>query len=175
MSMELNYKVEDKKSEMKMTINAGTYGTATITATTEITKNEDNEYSDTTTISMDADIPNEVTAKMNITLKTNIKVGNVSIPKVSSSDSVDINDEDALNEYITDATKKAEDLGKDLLEIKALEPFMENVTDAIEEATDSTTNSSSYSDYSSSDDETISPEDELNSLNDANAESIINY
>lgn len=175
MSMELNYKVEDKKSEMKMTINAGTYGTATITATREITKNEDNEYSDTTTISMDADIPNEVTAKMNITLKTNIKVGNVSIPKVSSSDSVDINDEDALNEYITDATKKAEDLGKDLSEIKALEPFMENVTDAIEEATDSTTNSSSYSDYSSSDDETISPEDELNSLNDANAESIINY
>lgn len=160
---------------MKMAINAGTYGTATITATTEITKNEDNEYSDTTTISIDADIPNEMTAKMNITLKTNIKVGNVSIPKVSSSDSVDINDEDALNEYITDATKKAEDLGKDLSEIKALEPFIENVTDAIEEATDSTTNSSSYSDYSSSDDETISLEDERNALNDAYAESIINY
>ena len=110
---------------------------------------------------MDADIPNEVTAKMNITLKTNIKVGNVSIPKVSSSDSVDINDEDALNEYITETTKKAEDLGKDLSEIKALEPFIENVTDAIEESTNSTNDSSN----SSSDDES-SLEYDFDELND---------
>ena len=161
MSMELNYKVEDKKSEMKMTINAGTYGSATITATTEMTKNEENEYADTTTISIDADVPNEVNAKMNITLKTNIKVGNVSIPKVSSSDSVDISDEDALKEYITDASEKAEDLAKDLSEIKALEPFIENVTDALEDVTDSTTNSSN----SSSDDES-SLEYDLDELND---------
>lgn len=161
MSMELNYKVGDKKSEMKMTINAGTYGTATITATTEMTKNEENEYADTTTISIDADVPNEVTAKMNITLKTNIKVGNVSIPKVSSSDSVDISDEDALKEYITDASEKAEDLAKDLSEIKALEPFIENVTDALEDVTDSTTNSSN----SSYDDES-SLEYDLDELND---------
>lgn len=161
MSMELNYKVEDKKSEMKMTINAGTYGSATITATTEMTKNEENEYADTTTISIDADVPNEVTAKMNITLKTNIKVGNVSIPKVSSSDSVDISDEDALKEYITDVSEKAEELTKDLSEIKALEPFIKNVTDALEDATDSTTNSSN----SSSDNES-SLEYDLDELND---------
>lgn len=169
-SMELNYKVEDKKSELKITVNAGTYGSATIIATTEIEKNEDNEYADTTTISIDADIKDELTAKMSVTAKSSIKVGNVSIPKVSSSDSVDINDEDALNEYVTDLLKKAEELGNDLSEIKSLKPFLEEAVDKVEDITNSSENTTSY-DLSDYDDlyDTLYDygDDETDSLDDA--------
>lgn len=136
-TIELNYKVEDKKSEMKLAVNAGVNGSATIVATSEVTTNEDDEYAGTTTISLDIDIPNEITTKMTITVKSNIKIGSVSIPKVSSSDSVDIEDEEGLNEYANEASKNLEELGKKLYDIEALKPIFDEVLDSV----DSTINS----------------------------------
>lgn len=136
-SIELNYKVEDKKSELKLAANAGSNGSGTIVVTSDVTTNEESEYAGTTTISLDLNVPDEITTKMTVTIKSNIKVGNVSIPKVSSSDSVDINDEEGLNEYVTEASKNAEELGKKLYDIEALKPFFDEVLDSV----DSTINS----------------------------------
>ena len=72
---EIKYKNSSSKSEMTVDVKAGNYGTVKVSAVTDINKNDDKEYSDTTTVSIDADIPNYVTAKMSITVKTSIKIG----------------------------------------------------------------------------------------------------
>ena len=63
---------------------------------------------------------------MSMNMTSNIKIGGVSIPKVSSSESIDIKDEEGLQQYQEDAQTKAEKLLKDLQSIEALQSIIEN-------------------------------------------------
>lgn len=125
-SLEIKYTTEKSKSEIALTVNAGSYGNGTITISNDVTKNEDKEYADNTVISINVDSPDYVTAKMSMTMKNNIKIGGVSIPKVSSSESIDIKDEEALQQYQQEAQTKLEKLLKDLQSIEALKSIIEN-------------------------------------------------
>ena len=111
---------------MELSVNAGSYGNGTITLSSDVTTNEDKEYADTTEISIDVDAPDYVTAKMSMTMKNNIKIGGVSIPKVSSKDSIDIKDEEGLQQYQEEAQSKVEKLLDDLKSIEALKSIIED-------------------------------------------------
>lgn len=128
---EIKYKNSSSKSEMTVDVKAGNYGTVKVSAVTDINKNDDKEYSDTTTVSIDADIPNYVTAKMSITVKTSIKIGDISIPSISAKDSVEMTDGEAVEEYGKEAQENAEKLLKEFSEVKSLEPLLEDVIDEI--------------------------------------------
>lgn len=118
-SAEINYKTQKSKSEITLSVNAGDYGKGTISAVTDISKNEDKNYEDTTTLNVDIDSQYIATAKMTITAKNNLKVGNVSIPQVSTNDGIDIKDETSLSSYMKDAQSKAQEI------LKKLEPIIE--------------------------------------------------
>ena len=125
-SLEIKYTTEKSKAEISLAVNAGSYGSGTVSISSDIEKNEDKEYADNTTISVDVDAPDYLTAKMSMNMTSNIKIGGVSIPKVSSSESIDIKDEDGLQQYQEDAQTKAEKLLKDLQSIEALQSIIEN-------------------------------------------------
>ncbi len=125
-SLEIKYTTEKSKAEISLAVNAGSYGSGTVSISSDIEKNEDKEYADNTTISVDVDAPDYVTAKMSMNMTSNIKIGGVSIPKVSSSESIDIKDEEGLQQYQEDAQTKAEKLLKDLQSIEALQSIIEN-------------------------------------------------
>ena len=63
---------------------------------------------------------------MSMTMKNNIKIGGVSIPKVSSKDSIDIKDEEGLQQYQEEAQSKVEKLLDDLKSIEALKSIIED-------------------------------------------------
>lgn len=125
-SLEIKYTTEKSKAEISLAVNAGSYGSGTVSISSDIEKNEDKGYADNTTISVDVDAPDYVTAKMSMNMTSNIKIGGVSIPKVSSSESIDIKDEEGLQQYQEDAQTKAEKLLKDLQSIEALQSIIEN-------------------------------------------------
>lgn len=125
-SLEIKYTTEKSKAEISLAVNAGSYGSGTVSISSDIEKNEDKEYADNTTISVDVDAPDYLTAKMSMNMTSNIKIGGVSIPKVSSSESIDIKDEEGLQQYQEDAQTKAEKLLKDLQSIEALQSIIEN-------------------------------------------------
>ena len=125
-SLEIKYTTEKSKAEISLAVNAGSYGSGTVSISSDIEKNEDKEYADNTTISVDVDAPDYLTAKMSMNMTSNIKIGGVSIPKVSSSESIDIKDEEGLQQYQEDAQTKAEKLLKDLQSIEALQTIIEN-------------------------------------------------
>lgn len=125
-SLEIKYTTEKSKAEISLAVNAGSYGSGTVSISSDIEKNEDKEYADNTTISVDVDAPDYLTAKMSMNMTSNIKIGGVSIPKVSSSESIDIKDEEGLQQYQEDAQTKAEKLLKDLQSIEALKSIIEN-------------------------------------------------
>ena len=129
--VECKYKTSKSKFEMIFDFKAGTYGSCKLSTVTDIDKNTDNEYSNTTVSSIDIDFPKYVTAKMKLTTKSSAKVGDVSIPTISSKDSVDITDDKALEEYSKEANKNGEKLMKELQSIKALEPFIEDIADEL--------------------------------------------
>ncbi len=128
---EIKYKVSKSKSEISMEAKAGEYGEFKVSAVTNIDKNTDKEYADTTVFSIDIDSPEYVTVKLSLTVKTSVKVGDVSIPSISAKDSVDMTDEDAVEEYIAEMNKNSEKLMKDLQSVKALEPFIEDIVDEL--------------------------------------------
>ena len=125
-SLEIKYTTEKSKAEISLAVNAGSYGSGTVSISSDIEKNEDKEYANNTTISVDVDAPDYLTAKMSMNMTSNIKIGGVSIPKVSSSESIDIKDEEGLQQYQEDAQTKAEKLLKDLQSIEALQSIIEN-------------------------------------------------
>ena len=125
-SLEIKYTTEKSKAEVSLAVNAGSYGSGTASISSDIEKNEDKEYAGNTTISVDVDAPDYLTAKMSMNMTSNIKIGGVSIPKVSSSESIDIKDEEGLQQYQEDAQTKAEKLLKDLQSIEALQSIIEN-------------------------------------------------
>lgn len=125
-SLEIKYTTEKSKAEISLAVNAGSYGSGTASISSDIEKNEDKEYAGNTTISVDVDAPDYLTAKMSMNMTSNIKIGGVSIPKVSSSESIDIKDEQGLQQYQEEAQTKAEKLLKDLQSIEALQSIIEN-------------------------------------------------
>lgn len=122
---EMNIKEEKSKAEVTFTLNAGELGHGTISVKSEITKNEDKEYADTATVSLDIDVPDAMTIKMSIDAKSNIKVGDVSIPTISKADSVSINDQEALAAYVEEIKPEDEKLVEKLMNVKSLKPFIE--------------------------------------------------
>ena len=125
-SLEIKYTTEKSKAEISLAVNAGSYGSGTASISSDIEKNEDKEYANNTTISVDVDAPDYLTAKMSMNMTSNIKIGGVSIPKVSSSESIDIKDEEGLQQYQEEAQTKAEKVLKDLQSIEALQSIIEN-------------------------------------------------
>ena len=125
-SLEIKYTTEKSKAEVSLAVNAGSYGSGTASISSDIEKNEDKEYAGNTTISVDVDAPDYLTAKMSMNMTSNIKIGGVSIPKVSSSESIDIKDEEGLQQYQEEAQTKAEKVLKDLQSIEALQSIIEN-------------------------------------------------
>lgn len=125
-SLEIKYTTEKSKAEISLAVNAGSYGNGTVAISSDVEKNEEKEYADHTTISVDVDAPDYLTAKMSMDMTSNIKIGGVSIPKVSSSESIDIKDEEGLQQYQEEAQTKAEKLLKDLQSIEALKSIIEN-------------------------------------------------
>lgn len=125
-SLEIKYTTEKSKAEISLAVNAGSYGSGTVSISSDIEKNEDKEYANNTTISVDVDVPDYLTAKMSMNMTSNIKIGGVSIPKVSSSESIDIKDEEGLQQYQEEAQTKAEKILKDLQSIEALQSIIEN-------------------------------------------------
>lgn len=125
-SLEIKYTTEKSKAEVSLAVNAGSYGSGTASISSDIEKNEDKEYANNTTISVDVDAPDYLTAKMSMNMTSNIKIGGVSIPKVSSSESIDIKDEEGLQQYQEEAQTKAEKVLKDLQSIEALQSIIEN-------------------------------------------------
>lgn len=125
-SLEIKYTTEKSKAEISLAVNAGSYGSGTVSISSDIEKNEDKEYANNTTISVDVDAPDYLTAKMSMNMTSNIKIGGVSIPKVSSSESIDIKDEEGLQQYQEEAQTKAEKVLKDLQSIEALQSIIEN-------------------------------------------------
>lgn len=125
-SLEIKYTTEKSKAEISLAVNAGSYGSGTVSISSDVEKNEDKEYANNTTISVDVDAPDYLTAKMSMNMTSNIKIGEVSIPKVSSSESIDIKDEEGLQQYQEEAQTKAEKILKDLQSIEALQSIIEN-------------------------------------------------
>ncbi len=125
-SLEIKYTTEKSKAEISLAVNAGSYGSGTASISSDIEKNEDKEYAGNTTISVDVDAPDYLTAKMSMNMTSNIKIGGVSIPKVSSSESIDIKDEQGLQQYQEEAQTKAEKLLKDLRSVEALKSIIDS-------------------------------------------------
>jgi len=130
-SFEVKYTNTNSKSELKMIGKLGTYGDFDFSVTTNININEEKEYADTTKVSIDIDCPYYLTAKMSFIIKSDIKLGKVSIPSISPKDAVDITDENALEEYINEVEKNSEKLLEKFSNIDVLKPFMDEVLDEI--------------------------------------------
>lgn len=125
-SLEFKYSTEKSKAEIALAVNAGSYGNGKVAISSDVEKNEDKEYANHTTISVDVDAPDYVTIKMSMDMTNNIKIGGVSIPKVSSSESIDIKDEQGLQQYQEEAQTKAEKLLKDLQSVEALKSIIDS-------------------------------------------------
>ena len=125
-SLEFKYSTEKSKAEIALAVNAGSYGNGKVAISSDVEKNEDKEYANHTTISVDVDAPDYVTTKMSMDMTNNIKIGGVSIPKVSSSESIDIKDEQGLQQYQEEAQTKAEKLLKDLQSVEALKSIIDS-------------------------------------------------
>lgn len=125
-SLEFKYSTEKSKAEIALAVNAGAYGNGKVAISSDVEKNEDKEYANHTTISVDIDAPDYVTTKMSMDMTNNIKIGGVSIPKVSSSESIDIKDEQGLQQYQEEAQTKAEKLLKDLQSVEALKSIIDS-------------------------------------------------
>lgn len=125
-SLEFKYSTEKSKAEIALAVNAGSYGNGKVAISSDVEKNEDKEYANHTIISVDVDAPDYVTTKMSMDMTNNIKIGGVSIPKVSSSESIDIKDEQGLQQYQEEAQTKAEKLLKDLQSVEALKSIIDS-------------------------------------------------
>ena len=130
-SFEINYKTEENKNEMYVSVDAGKYGVAQINATTNINKNEDNEYDATTDLKLDMDIDEVGTIKGTVNMKTNLKTGDVSIPTIDSAQAVDGTDTTAVNAYLTEMQTNAEELQTKLTKIESLKPLLNSAMDDI--------------------------------------------
>ncbi len=82
-------------------------------------------------MSLDIDVPEYVVAKMSISLKSGIKVGEASIPTIPNKESVDMTDEKAVQEYNKEAEENLLELEEKIKDVEALEPILELVEDSM--------------------------------------------
>lgn len=125
-SFEIKLTTEKSKIELAISVNAGTYGNGTLTIKNNITTNEDKEYADTSVISLSVDAPDYITTNMELTMKNNVKLGETSIPKVTSRESININDEEGLKQYQTESQTKLEEILNDLQSNEIINSLIEN-------------------------------------------------
>lgn len=126
-SFEMDYVQEKSKSEASIKVNAGEYGSGIVTIKSEIAKNDDKEYEDTTTLSIDVNIPDYIVAKMDLIAKSNIKIGDASIPTIPTKESVNMKDQTAVQSYLTESQEKINDLVKKFEDIEVLESLIEEM------------------------------------------------
>ena len=127
---EYKYKVSKSKTEFTIDGSAGEYGHTKISVVTNIEKNTDTEYVESTEFAIDADAPKYATIKMTMNMKTNIKLGSVSIPSIK--DSVDMTDEKELEDYAKDSEEKIKEVVENFSKVDSLKPFMEEILDELE-------------------------------------------
>lgn len=132
MSIEINYKNEKTKNEMSMNVNAGTYGSGNIIISTNMNKNEDAEYENNTQVDVDINIPKIIEVKGNMGLKLNIKTKDIEIPTISSSESINMNDESKLAEYLTESQENISKLLEKISENETLKPLVESFVNEYE-------------------------------------------
>lgn len=123
-SFEVDYVSDDSKNELTINVDAGEYGKGTISIKSDITKNEDKAYEDVTTLSFDIDVPDYITAKMDLIAKSSIKVGDASIPTISNKESVSMNDQTAVEAYLTESEEKVNDLMEKIEDIEILQTLL---------------------------------------------------
>lgn len=124
-SLEMNIKNEENRSELSLSANLGKNGKAALAIVSNVTKNEDNEYADETVLDFDIDIKNVVTTKGSLKINSNIKVGNVSIPSISSSDTVDATDQSAVEAYMTESQTNIVELIDKISKIEGLSDLID--------------------------------------------------
>lgn len=132
LSIEITSKIEKSKSEAKIIVKAGSYGEGTITITSDVNKNEEKEYDGTTKINVDVNAPSVATIKGELNIKSNIKVSEIEIPEISSTDSIDMTDQTALQAYVTEAQEKYNELAKKLSENKTIQKILEEAKDMVD-------------------------------------------
>lgn len=132
LSIEITSKIEKSKSEAKIIVKAGSYGEGTITITSDVNKNEEKEYDGTTKINVDVNAPSVATIKGELNIKSNIKVSGIEIPEISSTDSIDMTDQTALQAYVTEAQEKYNELAKKLSENKTIQKILEEAKDMVD-------------------------------------------
>lgn len=125
MSFEMVCKNDDKKTELNISADLGKTGKASISLVSNINKNEDNEYASETVLNFDIDIENAVTTKGNLNIKTNIKTGNVSIPSIPASETVDAKDQTAVEAYMTEAQTNIVELMDKISKIEGLSDLID--------------------------------------------------
>lgn len=128
-SIEIDYTIDASKEEAVIKVNAGEYGSGSLSVKMDIAKNEEKEFEATTTMTLELDIPDMVAAKASITEKSAMKVGSASIPSMDKT--VSITDQEALTKYLTDSLGNVEDLLEDLKSIDMLEPAIEEIENQI--------------------------------------------
>ncbi len=131
MFIEISNKNEKANNEMKITIDAGNYGDGNITFNMNNNKNEEKEYEANAKIDIDIDIPSIFTAKGNIDLKLNMKVNDISIPSISSSNSIDANNQEQVSEYMKDSEEKINKLIEKASENEILKSLIEDFSNGM--------------------------------------------
>lgn len=125
MLLEIVCKNDDKKTEFTMSADLGKTGKAMVSIVSNIEKNEDNEYADETTVTFDIDVKNALTTKGNLKIKSNIKVGDISIPSISASETVDANDQTAVEAYLIESQEKITELMDKISKIDGLSDIID--------------------------------------------------
>lgn len=131
MYLEIVCKNDDKKTELTISADLGKNGKASIALVSNVDKNEDNEYAAETSLNFDIDIEDVITTKGSLNIKSNIKVGNVSIPSISEAETVDANDQEAVAEYMTEAQTNIVELMDKVSKIEGLSDLLD-IPEALE-------------------------------------------
>lgn len=135
-SIEIDYTIDTSKEEVAIKVDAGEYGSGTLSVKMDIAKNEEKEFEATTTMTLELDIPDMVAAKASITEKSAMKVGSATIPSMDKSVSI-INrgevDQEALTKYITDSIGNVGELIESLKSIEMLEPYADEIDAIVKE------------------------------------------
>lgn len=126
-SFEMDYVQEESKNQAIIKVNAGEYGNGTVSIKSEIEKNEDKAYEDTTTLSIDVNIPDYIVTKMDLITKSSIKIGDASIPTIPNKESVNMNDQTAIENYLTESEEKLNDLMEKIQDIEALQTLIQEM------------------------------------------------
>ena len=124
--VECSYKISGNSEEVNLNFDMGSkIGSGSISAISNVNKNEDKAYEGDSTITLDVNLADEVKLKGSVKAKVGIKVGSESIPTVANSDTVDMNNSTDVQKYSNDAQTKAQDLIKKFADNKALNNLFE--------------------------------------------------